>query len=309
MLESIIVDFENVTKYPLVNFMERFQDFSSRSYPHIDRYFSGLMENIDNEHLMSLQWLTNEVKTLNAQFKNFSNRFETCGYWELMEFIENLNGLIERTNKLPKFKRTVLTKRGYKPYVQTEGTIGAFRTAEDVTSEIIRYEDQNTSWQNLMRDNDMNEGDWEIDELKPITTYVDNRIKVVVTTILDQPVGERVYGIDIARKIKFDSLNNDLMLVIHRNNIDQKIDILLELNKGDVPEDNQFGKDLSHAVGSNANQIGYLLLARDIVATFMQNDLFDHVSVTSIEQTEGSLQVKLNIKTKYDSSTVIIKDI
>ncbi len=74
-------------------------------------------------------------------------------------------------------------KRGYKPYVQTEGTIGAFRTAEDVTSEIIRYEDQNTSWQNLMRDNDMNEGDWEIDELKPITTYVDNRIKVVVTTI------------------------------------------------------------------------------------------------------------------------------
>jgi hypothetical protein len=309
MLESVIIDFENITKYPLVSFMERFQDFSSRSYPHIDRYFSGKTENIDNEHLMSLQWLTDEIKTLNAQFKNFSNRFEICGYWELMEFIENLNDLIERTNKLPKFRRTVLTKRGYKPYVQMDGTIGSFRTAEDVTSNIINFDDQNSAWQNLMRDNDMDEGDWEIDELKPITTYVDNRINVVVTTILDQPVGERVYGIDIARKIKFDSLNNDLNLVVYRNNINQKIDILLELNKGDVPEDNQFGKDLSHAVGSNASQIGYLLLARDIVSTFMQNDLFDYVSVVSMEQQEDSLQVRLNIKTKYDSSTVIIKNI
>lgn len=302
-LTSIILDFEKVTKYPLTDFLSRFEDFSARSYPHVERYYGGKTETIDNEHLIALQWLTNEVKTLNAQFKNFTNRFAVCGYWELMEFIENINTIIERTNKLPKFKRTALTKRGYKPYVQLNGSVGSFRTVEDVTSKIAGYSDQETAWQDLMRDNDMGEGDWEIDQLKPVTVYVSNQNDIVVTTILDQPIGDRIYGIDIKSKITFDEENNDLELVKYRDNIEQKVDILCDLNKGDVPENMQFGKDVTLVTGNTVSQIGYLFLARDIVNTFMQNDIFESVTITDMKQEGDGLHITVNIKTKYDYST------
>ena len=51
-----------------------------------------------------------------------------------------------------------------------------------------------------MLSNDMNESDWEIDKLSSINVMVNNTNDVVVTSILDMPIGERIYGKDIEKK-------------------------------------------------------------------------------------------------------------
>lgn len=301
MIETIVLEFEKVTKYPLVQFLVKYRNFMLNSYPVINSYFSGQIDSIDNSHLVLLRELTSDCKDVSAQFKNFANKFSTCGYWELMDYIDELNTNIEKINKLPKFRRTSITKRGYQPYIQVTSTVGGYRTMEDVANSIKQINKDNSNWIDLMLGNDMNEDDWEIDELTAISALVNNQIDIVVTTILDQPIGDRIYGKDIARKITFKS--NDLLTVEFQANVEQKCNILLELNRGDVPENMLFGKNDKLITGVNTKTFAYPELVSDIQNNFLQNDLFEYANVTDFSYENGSMTVTVEIKTKYDYKT------
>lgn len=299
-MDDVIIEFQSVTKFPLIDYLSRYRDFMLDSYPALNSYFSGESEKIDNFHLNELKTLTADSKKLMSQFKNFANKFSNCGYWELMEYLDGLNDTLEKINKLPKFRRTCLGKRGYLPSVEVESSVGDMRTMEDVANSVKELNSDNTNWIDLMINNDLNEFDWEIDELSPVNVYVNNAVDVVVTTIIDMPIGERIYGKDLNRKIEFE--NNDLKICEFEDNIDQKCNILLELNRGDVPEDMLFGKHVG-LIGSSIKQYGYSELINDITNNFLQNDLFEYVSVNSFNFSNGNLIVSVDIKTKYDYKT------
>lgn len=298
-METIIIEFEKVTKYPLIQFLQKYRDFMTDSYPAINSYFSGKTESIDNKHLILLSQLTSECKDVMAQFKNFSNKFSNCGYWELMEYICNLNDTIEKINKLPKFRRTSIGKRGYIPSIQVASSIGSMRTAEDVANSVKQSNKNNIDWIELILNNDLKEEDWEIDELKPINVFINNERDVVVTTILDIPIGKRIYGKDISKKITLK--NNDLLIVEYQDNIEQKCDILLSLNRGDVPENMLFGK--KNILGNSIKQFSFPELVNDISNNFLQNDLFEYAVVNSYSFQNGDLIMNVEIKTKYDYKT------
>lgn len=301
MIETVVIEFEKVTKYPMLNFLRQYQDFMLNSYSAINSYYSGQLESIDNSHLISLKNITSECKNLLSYFKNFANKFSTCGFWELMELVEELNTTIEKINKLPKFRRTSLTKRGYMPYIQIQGSVGSMRTMEDVANSVKQINRDNTNWIDLQLSNDMNESDWDIDKLTAMNVFVNNQNDIVVTTILDQPIGKRIYGKDVSRKINF--IENDVQIKTYQDNIEQKCDILLGLNRGDVPENMLFGKNLELTVGVAVKQFAYPALVKDIQETFMQNDLFEYVEVTNFQFSEGDMEITCSIKTKYDYKT------
>ncbi len=299
MLENVIIDFQKVTKYPLIDFLTRYRNFMLNSYPVLDAYFSGKTDKIDNEHLTNLKTITEDCKDVTVQFKNFANKFSSCGYWELMDYLDDLNNTIEKINKLPKFRKTSLTKRGYQPFIQVASTVGGMRTIDDVANQVREINKDNTSWIDLMLSNDLNETDWEIDNLTPINVLINNRTDVVVTTILDMPIGKRIYGKDINRKITF--IDNDLLTVEYQANVEQKCDILLELNRGDVPENMLFGKNT--LPGVTMKQFMYAELVSDIQNNFLQNDLFENVNILNFTFENGSMTAVVEIKTKYDYKT------
>ena len=300
MIGDIIIEFQNTTKYPILEFLQRYRNFMLNDYEAIRQYFNGETETIDNSHLSELNWLTVQCGDLMSTFKNFANKFGSCGYWELMEYLDNLNDTIEKINKLPKFLRTSLSKRGYIPSIQVRTTVGAQRTVEDVAAAANGINRDNTSWVDIMLGNDMNESDWNIDRLSGLEVFVNNTNKVVVTTILDQPIGDRIYGCDINRKITI--VDNDLDIVKYKDNVEQKCVILLELNRGDVPEDRLFGKNVFFLHGS-IKSVSYAQIVSEIQNTFLQNDLFESVSLSQMHFEEGNLNLTFNIKTKYDYET------
>lgn len=298
-MKSVVEEFEQVTKYPLAEYLLKYQSFLIDSYSEINKYYSGEIESIDNSHLKVLSELTTQSNEVLNQFENFANKFATCGYWELMEYLDGLNNVLEQTNLLPKFRRTTLTKRGYVPYVQVNASVGGLRTVEDIAQSVNKLNSENTSWVDIMLNNDFNEDDWEIDQLKPIELYVETS-QTAVSTVLDSPIGERVYGIDINCFITIE--DNDLQLKTHKENIDQKCRILLNLNRGDVPEYPNLGKDPLF-IGGNVKQFGYPEIVDDIRNNFIQNDLFEYASVTNFGFDNGAMTMDVEIKTKYDYKT------
>ena len=296
----IITQFEKITKYPLIEFLDKYRDFMLNDYSFIASYFGGKNEKIDNIHLTNLKSLTTDCKDVLAQFKNFSNRLDNCGYWELMDYIDDLNNTIETINKLPKYLKTCLSKRGYIPTIQSTSDVGGMRTIDDIANAVAGLNNDSTSWIDLMLNNDLNETDWDIDTLSQINVYVNNITKVVVNTIIDMPIGKRVYGNDINKQISFE--NNDLSVVSQENNIEQKCDTLLTLKQGDVPENMLLGVNPNLIVGS-VKSYSYSKVVSELQNTFLQDDIFDSVEVSDINYSNDNIQANVKIKTKYDYQT------
>lgn len=321
ILPQYVIRFSNVTKYDLRGFLNRYKEFFDEDYSYIDDYFAGAVETLENDRLKRLQNLLRDCRELQSQFKNYANRFSDCGYWLLMEWIDDLVMQVEKTLKLPKYYRTTLTARNYKPVIQVDTTVGSQRTMEDVATAIQSTGASRTTWEELMTGNDLEEDQWEIDKLTPVTALVNNQLPAAVTTILEAPVGVQVYGKDIRRKItikvedrvttktrvarerlEVTKIIGDLDIVAYADNLDQKVMILMGMRRGSVPEYPLLGIDAGLSTGNTAGSVSFPMIQRQQVDTFMQDDLFEYVAVTDIDQTQSdSYILTMEIKTKYDS--------
>jgi HPt (histidine-containing phosphotransfer) domain-containing protein len=297
MIGDIANEFESITKFSLLDFFVDYRNFLQNDYADIYSYFSGNSETIDVNKLTTLSELLNRSNDLIRAFQTFSGKLGNVGYWELQQYCQDLKDTLERINKLPKYCRTAKTCRGYKPYVQIKADVGGMKTVQDVATEI----GGTMSEEELIMNNDLQEQDYEIDTLSSINALVDNNTDVIVSTILEQPIGSKIYGRDINRKINFS--DNDLTLVKYEENIEQKCDILLELNVGDVPEFPQFGKNFTE--GSGMYTYNYAELVEDVRSSFLQDDLFSEVKVTDInpDKNTGSVTITFSIQTQYNYST------
>lgn len=295
MFADVANEFQNITKFELYQYFKDYSDFLQSDYSEVYSYFSGKIENIDNSKLTTLSNLLDRSNNLTRIFQEFAGKLGNVGYWELQQYCQDLKDTLERISKLPKYRRTAKTCRGYKPYVQVSENIGGMKTIKDLAEQLGNGITENE----LILNNDLEEGDYEIDQLSSITALVENQVNIVVSTIMEQPIGRRIYGRDIKRKISFK--NNDLQIVEYEDNIEQKTNILLELNKGDVPEIPSFGKTVIS--GSTYNGYNYGSLVSDLRENFLQNDLFEDISVENIDYKDNDLYITVNIQTKYVYST------
>ena len=87
----------------------------------------------------------------------------------------------------------------------------------------------------------------------------------------------------------------------YEDNVEQKCDILLEINKGDVPELPNFGKNVIS--GQTHSSYNYSALISDLKDNFMQDDLFSSINITDINFLKGDIYVNCEIQTKYVYST------
>jgi hypothetical protein len=296
MFSNIVTQFENITKFALLQYFEDYRDFMQNDFSYISEYYNGDTSSIDASHISNFNALRTKSKTLMQQFINFSHRLSNCGFWELQEYCQDLNDVLEKITKLPKYYRTSKTVRGYQPYIQVKSNIGGLKTVQDLAQEI---NSEGVSEISLIIDNDLQEKDWDIDELSSITAFVNNQTDVVVETILEQPIGNQIYGKDINRKITLE--NNDLAVKKYEDNVEQKCDILLSLERGNIPEMPNFGKN--RLQGTNMSDYNYTELVKDLQSVFLQNDLFEDIEISDIEYKQGDIFVNCTIKTKYSYST------
>jgi hypothetical protein len=291
MFADICNSFQEITKFDLLSYFKRYRDFMQNSYKSIYSYYNGNTEIIDTEAMNTLDNLIKDSKVMMRQFQTFSVKLGNVGYWELQEYCQNLSDTLDKVTKLPKFCRTSKSCRGYKPVIQVDEEIGGLKTVEDLADNF------NQDYKNIILDNDLEESDYEIDELKGIKGVVDNKSQIVVETIFEQPIGERVYGKDLNRNISFSKDDNDLSIVKYIDNVEQKCDILLELERGDIPEFPNLGRMKQY--GMTYGSFNYAEMMNDLQNTFLQDDLFSSIVLDDMNFSNGDLTVSVDIKTKY----------
>lgn len=293
MFAAVANEFENITKFALLQYFQDYRDFLQNDYSDVYAYYSGSSESINSSKINKINSLLTRSNNLTRTFQTFAGKLGNVGYWELQQYCQDLKDTLERISKLPKYLRTSKSCRGYKPYIQVSEDVGGMRTIQDVADKI-----GNITEQELILNNDLEEENYEIDKLSQITAFVNNQNNVVVTTIMEQPIGQKIYGKDINRKITFS--DNDLSVVEYESNIEQKCDVLLGLVRGDIPEFPALGKNIP--IGSYSN-FNYAELISDLKDNFLQDDMFENIEIVDIDVKDGDIFVTCNIKTKYVYST------
>lgn len=298
MFADIAINFQNITKFDLRQYFIDYRDFLTNDFPDVSNYYAGKTETIDAAKIKRLKDLITRSRNLLQQFSTFATKFSNVGFWELQQYCQDLNETLERITKLPKYNRVSKSPRGYKPYIQASYSVGGMRTMEDVAREI----GETTTESELILNNDLEEENYDIDKLSNINALVNNTSGVVVDTILETPVGNRVYGRDIQRKIEIEG--NDLKIVEWENNVEQKVEILLMLEQGDIPEMPNLGRAVIE--GSNYRDYNYTELLTDLRNVFYQDDLFAYVGITDVSYKDGDISVNVEVNTKYIYSTTKI---
>ena len=198
MISEIAYKFQEITKFDLYQYFVDYADFMRNKFPYVRAYYAGDTESIDASYIERMNDLMTRSNSLIKLFSTFGAKLGNVGYWELQNYCQDLRDTIQRVTKLPKYLRTSKTSRGYKPYVQTDFNVGGYRDFKDVSSIINNGE---VTEESLILNNDFEEEDYEIDELKPARAFIRNNTGVAVKTILEQPIGDKVYGRDIDVKI------------------------------------------------------------------------------------------------------------
>ena len=295
MFADIAINFQNITKFDLRQYFIDYRDFLTNDFPDVSNYYAGKTETIDAAKIKRLKDLSTRSRNLLQQFSTFATKFSNVGFWELQQYCQDLNETLERITKLPKYNRVSKSPRGYKPYIQASYSVGGMRTMEDVAREI----GETTTESELILNNDLEEENYDIDKLSNINALVNNTSGVVVDTILETPIGNRVYGRDIQRKIEIEG--NDLKIVEWEDNVEQKVEILLILEQGDIPEMPNLGRAVIE--GSNYRDYNYTELLTDLRNVFYQDDLFAYVGITDVSYKDGDISVNVEVNTKYIYST------
>lgn len=293
MLAEIADKFQKITKFDVYSYFTDYADFMRNQFPSVRAYYAGESESINGDYIDNLNNLLKRSEDVLKLFTTFGTKLGNVGYWELQNYCQDLYDTIKKVTILPKYLRTSKTPRGYKPYVQVDFNVGGLRDFRDIAQRINSDE---VTEQSLILGNDFEEEDYEIDTLTSAKAFVENQSRgIVVKTILEEPIGEKVYGKDILRNISFS--DNDLSVVKYTDNVNQKIEIILSMLQGDVPEMPNMGR--RGAIGENFSNYSYPELVRDIQDSFLQDDLFSSVEFDELKVVEGDIYATLNIMTKY----------
>ena len=74
MFSDIVKNFEDVTKFKLLEYFEEYQDFMQHDFSHLSDYFSGQTEGIDAKITSKFNSLVLKSKNIIQTFKNFSSK-------------------------------------------------------------------------------------------------------------------------------------------------------------------------------------------------------------------------------------------
>jgi len=296
MIQSI-VNFEQLTKYKLTTFIDDSAEFLKTGFPTIAEFFNGTIDVVDSKILNEHKKLLKEADVVIQVFKSNAQKLETAEYWFLLEFVEDIRTKLQTCSKLSKILRSSRVDFSFSTGFAHPYLLGDGQTLENVSNDVLRDADSENDWTKIAMSNDLMEADWNVNEGKQLTLYYEKFQRDIVTSFVDNLVGEKIYGKDIDRKITFEY--DDLKVLSYKDTVYQCVSIMSNLKQGDIPEYPSLGVNSSLYVGSNIANLQYAAIIRELTRVFSTDDLFINFNVTEIKLVEDSYYVKFEVGTKY----------
>ncbi len=294
---DIVEEFELITQYPLSLFFINFTSFVKNDYSSIISYYSGDISSLNNVAFNNLKTLMEDVQNIFSIFSLNKNVFSNYKWWLFIDQIEKIDNSLMLIDNSSKWLRSTISKGNFNPNPEVDIPFNQGQTLESLERDVLGSKNWSNTWSDLAIKNDLREEDYTSEAgflVKANFDYNFNNFKIF--SIVDNPVGEKVLGIDIHKKLQF--VDNDLLVLSPRDTFYQNIYILINLRQYDNPEFFNQGINPSLIVGSNVNSLTYPVLFRQLTNLFKNDDTVKSFEIISINRLQDSVNISFAIESR-----------
>jgi len=214
-----------------------------------------------------------------------------------MEKVEGIEVALLTTSNSSKFFRSTITNNNYGKNPEYTYDIKQLQTLEDISRNIQGDEVPDDDWQQIAIRNDLQEDQYSPAGGVQIKLPSKQLNASSVTSVVDNLIGERIYGVDITQKITFDVTESDLAILSYKDTAKQSIYILTTIQSGSVPEFPSMGYPAEAVVGSNIINYTFPTFIRKLTELFSTDDSLTSFRVINIERKDDSVSVNMEIDT------------
>lgn len=291
-----IDQFKKITGYDIQSFFQRYIRFVENDYQNIVDYYNG--SNMVASSFNELDNLLNEVGIVEPFFELYSNSFNTIDFWEIVTNFDEIYTKLLTCKNMSKWSRSSRTNR-FDSNVKIERGLKQFETFEKVSSTVGSVDPQN-DWTSIAVDNMIVEEDYTSEGGKIFTVKLLNNANFDILNIVDNLVGDNLYGKDIDKVTKF--VNNDLAVKKYGDAVRQSLETKLATIKGSIPEFPERG--IESDTSSNVNTIQYPSIFRNILNLFQGDGRWSEVNLIDLYRDQDAVFMKLEAKTVLKDSFI-----
>ena len=281
-------EFEDITGFNVKEFIQDSSSFLLSKSQILRAYYDG--KNINPEIFLT------ELDSLVSKYREFSRIvslngriFNNSQFWELIEVTEDLGTKLLMLTQYSRFLRSSRTSNVGGDMITVSNSMGQNESVEKLASQY------NADPLQTFIDNDLNEEKYT-NEGGNLLNFRFNRYKSIrVQSIIDNPIGKRVYGKDIDKNFKF-SLD-DIFTLNPEESVMQSFSILTGLRRGQIPENPDRGVDSKAAIGSNMKTTAYPTIMRQLIDTISTDDSFEFVRVENVNIEKDSVFIDISAQT------------
>ncbi len=294
--------FSTTLRYNITTYLDLYRLFMNNNQPLILSYFKNQIAEPDILSFDFLNKMIIEAKKINDLIIVHRSSFDRVDDWGLLEFLENVRIKLDTVNNAAKWLKSSKAKNSWqKTSIQFNTTLGVDETIEDISKNNNNSLDPQNNWVQITLENNLLEKDYNTQggTVVQLNKSILSKPNIHLNSVVDSELsGEKLYGIDIDRKIQW--TDNDIQLLSYKNTVIQSINILIVLRQGDVPEFLNFGVDPRFAVGNNLSIFKNFRVRQQLEAVIASDDTLRDFQITNISYYNSKLKIEYNINTLYD---------
>ena len=294
--------FSTSLRYNINTYVDLYSLFISDYQKKIENYYKFKDTIPDIEAFDFLYSLIDEANKIDDLIKINKKYFNKINHWEFVSFLDDIKNNLNTIQNTAKWVGSNKTKNNWRNItIQNNYVLSQHETLENVVEDNFGGDIQN-DWMDLSLRNNLLERDYTIDggnELQ-ISKSISSNPKFFIKTVVDSLIGEKLYGLDIYKKISYE--DDDLKTLSPKETIKQSINILANLRKGDVPEFPKFGVDANLGVGSDVGQLIYSSIVRQMITVFSSDDTLIDFNVLDVSYDNTNLVIDYAVDTFYNNT-------
>ncbi len=279
----------------LLIYLDLFSDFNKYNLPEINNFFSGNTDQLNGYNNDNLKKLIEYSDLISNGIASNNFIFSTFLDWEITDYLDDLRNELLRIIKTPKFLRSSKNNLYFSSTLELPSVLTQNQTLEDVAFDVQNNPDYDNDWVDMAQRNDLSELDYDLTGGNSlILGFNISSRNYSIKSVVDIIAGERILGKDIQRRIKFE--NDDLVVLGYNETAYQSVEILSNLQKGDIPEFKQFGRSLF--IGTSTNVIGLSTLVRELYTVFSSDDSLINFKVRDYSQNGADVRLLFDVSTR-----------
>lgn len=287
---TLFEKFKNLTNISISDFYANLLDFYDNYHNDILNYYTDYNFKYPGDAFAKYKIICKQLELIVSKIILYKGNFETVDIWDLMEQLDTIKQKLEnipcypRTYQVSFYKKQVSEEQSYQTYM-----MGSHETIDSVA----RNYNQNVT--DLVLINELNEEKWTDAGGKQIIlkTNLDDALvnSVQEEVVFDILLGKNLLGKDLPPYFEIDEENEDLVVLTPEQTFLQAVEILFNLQMGQIPEYPTLGIDKTIYGECTKGNIGYTfpVLLRQLNISLETDDTILSFSIDNIELNEDGM--------------------